>query len=104
MKLSKAQQEVMDKARKDIDIARQYDYPEWYRVTQTWCRKDAIEKNIANGQLKEYWEADRRGEVLTHCNSKTLEKLQALGLIEIIHDSKKDKSYYGIDTIKVLNY
>lgn len=104
MKLSKAQQEVLDKARKDIDIARQYDYPEWYRITQTWCRESAVEKNIANGELKDFWEAERCGEVLTHCNSKTLEKLQELGLIEIRHDSKEDRCSYGIDTIKVLNY
>ena len=102
MKLSKAQQEVMEKAKREVDQARELDYPEWLRATSKSIRADAIDRLIAEGYLKEYWEAHRRGEVLTHCNSKTLKKLEEYGLIEIIEDSNGQN--YGIDTIKVLNY
>ena len=101
MKLSNAQQKIMDKAKADIDFARKTDYPEW--LGKNSCvREDAFEKAVEEGYLKEYWEAERRAEVLTHCNTKTLRKLVEYGLIEIIEDSTGEN--YGIDTIKVLNY
>ena len=52
--------------------------------------------------MKKYWEEHRNGIVLTHCNTKTLQKLESYGLIEIIYDSTGED--FGIDTIKVLNY
>lgn len=101
-KLSAAQQKVLDDAKREVDQARELDYPEWLRATSKSIRADAIDRMIAEGYLKEYWEAHRRGEVLTHCNSKTLYKLAEYGLVEIIEDSTGQD--YGIDTIKVLNY
>lgn len=115
MKLSKAQQAVMDEAKKDIDIARSLDYPEWLKKTNSYYQvpstasddyKEMIEQKfieaVDNGELKEYWERAINGIVLTHCNSRTLAKLQEYGLIEIIRDSSGET--FGIDTIKVLNY
>ena len=100
-KLSKAQQKVMDEAKRDIDEARKMDYPEWL-ASHSSIRESSLAKCIAEGYLKESWEEHRNGIVLTHCNSKTLIKLEELGLIEIIEDSKGRS--YGIDTVKVLNY
>ena len=111
MKLSKAQAEVMSQAKKDIDLARSLDYPEWLKTTnhvfqndndnEYWAKR--YEEAVSSGYLKEYWEVERKGQVLTHCNSKTLYKLQELGLIEILYDSKGDGGS-GIDRVQVLNY
>lgn len=100
-KLSKAQQAVMDQAKKDIDDARKMEYPEWLE-SHSSIRKDCLEKYVAEGYLKDSWEERKTGVVLTHCNSKTLVKLEEMGLIEIIRDSNGDT--YGIDIVKVLNY
>ena len=91
MKLSKAQQKVMDEARKEIDYARTNTLYEWAGAL----------KSVAE-DYREYYENNRNGIVLTRCNSKTLEKLEKLGLIEILYDSKNKKD--GIDHVKVLNY
>lgn len=103
MKLTGAQQKVLDEAIRDIDIARKLDYPEWLRTTHKSIRLDYVEECIAKEYCKKYWEAARSGKVFTHCNSKTLYKLAEYGLIEIIEDSK-EQGNYGIDTIRVLNY
>ena len=124
MKLSKAQIEVMNTAKAEIDYARSHSLREWaekeealdegcydriienasdYGSTKEEMKKRLDERieNRANG-YKEYYENEKNGIVLTHCNSRTLEKLESLGLIEIIYDS--NGSDYGIDEIKVLNY
>lgn len=108
MKLSKTQEQVLADAKKDIDKARSLSYPEWLKAENHFyqcgneynqkCYREAVEKE----EMKKYWEEHRNGIVLTHCNTKTLQKLESYGLIEIIYDSTGD--YYGIDTIKVLNY
>ena len=115
MKLSKAQTEVMERAKKDIDKARAMDYPEWLRETDHYFQvpkwadgelKEYIDerwrKAVEEEYHKKYWEDERNGIVLTHCNSRTLAKLEQLGLIEIIEDSNGQT--FGIDTVKVLNY
>lgn len=109
MKLTSAQQKVMDEAKEQIDLARTMTFDEWFLKTQ--CNNDI---DVYDGYCKnnpemkqamfKYYENERNAIVLTHCNSKTLEKLQTLGLIEIIHDSKNDKTSYGIDHVKILNY
>ena len=100
-KLSKAQQEVMDKAKKDIDDARKMEYPEWL-ISHVNIRKNSLEKCVAEGYLKDSWEERRNGFALTMCNSRTLKKLEEFGLIEIIEDT--NGQHCGIDVIKVLNY
>ncbi len=115
MKLSKAQAAVMEKAKKDIDEARNLDYSEWLRETESyfqvpfWADEETTklvnqrwQKAVNDKYLYEYWEAKRNAVVLTHCNTKTLQKLEKLGLIEILEDSTGE--CYGIDTVKVLNY
>lgn len=132
MKLSKAQQEVMDRAKKEIDFARTHTAYEWAKnqkfgfvgtpeeqdsYIERLCenftaygaksKEEMMNKFIEEikGYADEYHEYKKEREngiVLTRCNSKTLWKLQELGLIEIISDS--NGSAYGIDIIKVLNY
>lgn len=108
MKLSKTQEQVLAHAKKDIDKARSLSYPEWLKAENHFyqcdneyhqkCYREAVEKE----EMKKYWEEHRNGIVLTHCNTKTLQKLESYGLIEIIYDSTGED--FGIDTIKVLNY
>lgn len=111
MKLSKAQQAVMDQAKSNIDFARNNTY-------YTWIRKHFYSREMTDEEIQEMIERDkkafgyeyeakrfeeeRNGITLAQCNSRTLYKLQEYGLIEIIEDSKGHT--YGIDTIKVLNY
>ena len=104
MKLSKAQMEVMADAKRQIDEARSMDYPEWLKHGNDYYEdhEDAWKKAIAEGRFKKYWENKRNGIALTHCNSRTLEKLEEYGLIKIIEDSKGEQ--FGIDTVQVLNY
>lgn len=119
MKLSKAQQAVMDEAKRDIDTARSLDFIKWYR-TAVACggelnmTDDEIVEELKSTECHsleydthfEYftsvYEQRRSGIVLTNCNSRTLYKLQEMGLIEIIFDSTGWTR--GIDRVKILNY
>lgn len=108
MKLSKAQAKIIEDAHRDIDRARAMTYPEWlkeansfYQAPSEYARK-CYEEAVKREELKGYWEREKNGIVLTHCNSKSLYKLESLGLIEIVVDSKGES--YGLDWIKVLNY
>lgn len=123
MKLSKAQAEVIENAHMTIDKARNMDYPEWLMDTEHYYQipkwmidetspyynpkgaeriRKEFEEAVEREEMKDYWQAYRDGKVLTHCNSKTLCKLESLGLIEIIYDSNGES--YGLDWIKVLYY
>jgi len=112
MKLSKAQNEVMTMAKKQIDEARKYDYPEWLKETNSWYQVDENESEeykafkekayrdaVNEGRHKKYWQMHKEGIAFVECNSRTIQKLEKLGLIEIIEDGR---SY--TDVIKVLNY
>lgn len=115
-KLSKAQQEVLDKANEAIRFAKEHDYPEWLMLKYynwTDCREERREelrayyeprwkKALEKNDMKKYWEQERNNIVLTHCSSTTLKALEKAGEIEIIKDSCGDR-YYGIDTVKILN-
>lgn len=100
MKLTNAQQEVMDDAIRQIDTARALDYMEWLHNQATAIRD--LDDAVAREYLKEYWEKHREGLALTHCSSATLRNLEKRGLIEIIRDSAGER--YGLDWVKVLNY
>lgn len=104
MKLSKAQEKVMENAKRQIDEARSMDYPEWLMHGNDYYEdhKDAWVKAVSEGRFKEYWENNRNGIVLTRCNSRTLAKLEEYGLIKIIEDSKGEQ--FGVDTVQILNY
>lgn len=112
MKLSKAQQAVIDKAKKDIDFARNSSFSDWHQKAFrcTPEEEDAHLRRVGNEKDVEWhrnwstkrFEEEKAGIVLTMCNSRTLAKLSELGLIEIIQDS--NGQHYGIDTVKVLNY
>ena len=103
MKLSKTQQMALDDAKRQIDKARRYDYPEWLRATDHYFqpedREQAWKKAVAEGYMKDYWQMHRDGIALLHCNSKTIERLEKLGYIKIIVDGRR-----WTDKVKVLNY
>lgn len=111
IKLSAAQQKVMDKAYKDIQAARECaTVEEWFiKYIASIYNSDyntpekQKEKNINrwNNVIVKAYNDRRQGIVLTHCSSKTLEKLEKLGLIKICHDSKGE--HYGIDEIQILD-
>lgn len=110
-KLSVAQQKVMDEAKEDIDQARSCrtfdEYFDKYVARTCSAMSNTAEKCKATAPAyyehhKRWYERHLEGIVLTHCSSKTLEKLAKLGLIEILKDSKGES--YGLDYVKVLNY
>ena len=128
MKLTKAQQIILDDAKKYVDYAREHDFLHWaslklcgYDLDTDWdavpnpylsnemvLRKaqDAVARDEAGSSeyfepfhWKKAYERERQGECIVHANSKTLEALERLGMIEIIRDGRS-----GLDTIKLLNY
>jgi hypothetical protein len=121
MKLTKAQQEVLDKAKANIDFARTHDFYDWFRDNWSF---DTEKSNWSDDQINNYYEDMERFNKtdvsfkdedmdefidLTkgiyrsiRVNSKTLVKLEKMGLIEILYDSNGDR--FGIDRIKILNY
>lgn len=103
-KLSNAQAKVLELAKKDIDAARSMNFYDWMR-NKAICRNytdDEINDRYDVEWYREYYEQNKNGIAHTHCNGKTIEKLQKLGLIEIIYNgTNKTQSY---DQIKVLNY
>ena len=110
-KLSKTQQELINKAHRDIDNARNaQDIVEWYRncVSASWIKEmshdelaEEFEKDSAHNWWKKHYEELLDGVVHTHANGKSLYKLQELGLIEIVVDSTNSRMY---DTVRILNY
>lgn len=122
-KLSKAQQTVMDDAKRKIDFARTHTLREWAATKRYptgynhitdrwnsygWSTKEEAVQSCENDITRygenygKYYENEKSGIVLATCNSRTLVKLEQMGLIEIIYDS--NGTHFGIDTIKVLNY
>lgn len=107
----------MDEAKRDIDEARALGFIEWYRIHCSYWKYKEMSDDELVSELKrkvcwkgttefEYWtnvyEGRKAGNVLTSCNSRTLYKLQEMGLIEILRDSTGD--HFGIDEVKILNY
>ena len=117
-KLSKAQQEVLDRAKYRIDFARTHSFCDWWRKNESfWKYKEATDAEVYEileertrkgwiGTLEwemKHYEMERDGiDPYCHASSATIKKLETLGLIEIIYDSNGE--YYGFDTIKILNY
>ena len=110
VKLTPAQQKVMDKAYKDIDDARNNDFYGWYNIVYN-CKhtKEEIDEEVKRwvdryneNYYHENYENRKNGMVLTHCNTKTLRKLEEMGLIKIIEDSTG--THIGLDVVQVLNY
>ena len=103
MKLSAAQQKVLDEAKKQVDTARSCStYEDYVYATCSNLSNDFKDRLIFDGTLATYWEDRVSGIVRVHCNSKTLRSLQANGLIEVLRDSTGEA--VGIDTIKLVNY
>lgn len=126
MKLSKAQQNVIDTAHREIEFARNHTLREYvmeklfqvtniedvivfknhemYNLTKEQAIKhinDKIDSQIES--YKKYYEQEKQGVVLTMCSGATLKKLENLGLIEVIYNSTNTGSY-SIDTVKILNF
>ena len=119
MKLSKAQQTIINKAHEEIDFARTHTLEEWAKKrrdlppiddpTTKWFIKehgqdayDRYVKEQINGYIKrcgKYYELAREGIVLCTANTRTLNKLESLGLIEIVNIGGSTP-----DRIKILNY
>lgn len=117
MKLSKAQITVIENAKARIDFARTHDFYDWYRngsswfanksneEIDAWLRKmDETDHKIGGTEYYyQKYEWNRNGiDYLCHASSKTIIKLEELGLIEIIKDSNGE--IYGFDHIRILNY
>lgn len=125
-KLTASQKDVMEKAYKDVELARTHSLDEWamynttngaavtleeakqnYRPITNWedYRYDSQEaaiqslmKNVNN--RKKNWssryEEDKKGIVWTETSSATLRALEKKGYIEILHDQG-----IGIDTVRI---
>ena len=111
IKLSKAQEEVLNDAKSYIENARKYNTYEEYEYNRTsWYINHGISLKEAWENLKEigdqgdgfrryYWQKAREGFALVTANSRTIKKLEELGLIKIENEGG---SYP--DMIKVLDF
>lgn len=104
MKLTKAQEKIMEKAKADIDFARTHTLREWGIKI---CGLEGKELDAYAESQIEYWtknygkayERNKKGICLCTANSRTIKALEQLGLISIIDDGRSLP-----DLIKVLNY
>lgn len=109
--LSKTQQELLNKAHRDIDNARNsQDIVEWYRSIKSgnWIKMmthdelaQKLKEDDEDGWYTQSYNELLSGIVHTQANGRTLYRLQELGLIEIIDDQTHTIMY---DTVKILNY
>lgn len=110
MKLTTAQEKILTEAKKRIDEARAYDtFEEYeYNTNHYWRGRYTFEE--AKELIKEddiecgnwgskYYEEFKKGIVIITANTRTIAKLEELGLIEII---KEGGSFP--DRIKIVNY
>lgn len=110
MKLTKEQERVIREAKEQIDEARGMTFVEWYNKHFTWhetLTEEEVNARIAKTAYDREWyeaqyESEKSGVVTSRCNSRTIEALERMGLIEIVHNGKDFNS--RIDTIKLLNY
>ena len=119
MKLSKAQEEVINNAKARIDFARTQNFFGWYMgyYAGNYERKNIHTPEELDAYLENRTGRDNRtmkdltteryqnainGIVPCIANSRTLKKLEELGIIEIIYDSNGDR--LGLDEIRILNY
>lgn len=106
MKLSKVQEAVLNEAKTEVNKFRQYGSLDKYLETQMdWIEQGGTEEDRES--RKEYCERVYNEAVngiakIWRCNSKTIRKLEELGLIEILFDSAGIRA--GMDKIKVLGY
>lgn len=111
IKLSKAQQEIMERAYRDIDKARNAeDVVEWYRActSGSWIKEmphdelaEEFRKYDDRGWWRTHYEELLQGIVHTQANGRSLYKLESLGLIKILEDRTHSKLY---DIVQILNY
>ena len=95
-KLSAAQEKVLRDAKANIDKARNQTFEEWLPMPMDRYSPEKLE------WWKDQYERERSGIALAYCNTKTIKKLESLGLIEIVYDSTGET--FGLDEIKVLGY
>ena len=118
MTLSKAQQTVIENAKEEIDFARTHNFYDWYRHYGSLFERKLNDEEIdsllderertgwktSKEIERKKYEMNRNGiSYLCHATGATLKKLKTLGLIEIIKDSTGE-TFFGFDTIKILNY
>lgn len=109
-KLSKAQEAILNEAKESIDTARACNsFEEWVYKTETyWRGRYTLEEAIPkirefyakhNNWRQKYYEAYKTGKVLVTANTRTIAKLEELGLIRII-----DEGGSYPDWIEVIGY
>lgn len=95
MKLSKAQEKILTDAKAKIDFARscntyeEYEYKHNYywkgRYTLEEARAKILEHdNECDNFYSNLYEEYKKGKALVTANSRTIEKLEELGLIKVI--------------------
>ena len=100
MKLSKTQEELLNKMRKDIDYVRSCkSYEEYIQNDDAYNQRQKDTYIKSRSFEKYYINTKENNIVLTWTSSATLKALEKKGFIKIIVDAKDE-----IDFVKVLNY
>lgn len=117
MKLSTAQQKVIEEAKSRIDYARSHDFYDWYRkeykpnceitndeIDNAIKRQEQFGSHFNKICYEKRYQMNINGiDYLCHASSATIKKLEKVGLIEIVYDSNGAKNC-AFDIIKILNY
>lgn len=99
MELTKEQERVLNKAKKHIDIARQFNDFESYWIATHDDAHPVPDEEEGYSFFKKWWKDNCNGIDLVRASTSTIKALEKKGFIEII---KVGGSFP--DSIKVLNY
>lgn len=111
-KITKAQENVLNRAKERIDFARSHNFYDWYMRRATNYERinihnlDELDKHLSNRYGRDLrqayindYENERKGITIVLSNTRTIKALERLGLIRIINEGGS-----SIDTIEVIGY
>lgn len=109
-KLSKAQENTLNQAKKLIDRARSCEtFDQYFKIIRRMSMDEYKSKydGFINcdkyfNRLNNEYENEKNAIVIMNAHTTTLNKLESMGMIEII--KLDETSQLKFDTIKVLNY
>lgn len=96
-RLSKAQENAIADAKRQIDDARAYEtFEEYEGETNRWCKNHGGAEYVRNNieryeEYRKYYEERRKGNALVTCGKNTIEALVKMGVFTVVDYDKNRK-------------